>query len=403
VNQQTTRENLRAIGNKGDNGMTIPDDCMFYQTIELPGIGVIPGSWDHREACNVYLGHVDFHGKTVLDVGPANGFFSFEMERRGAKVVAIDLGQNSDWDVVPHPYLDEENSKANMRENVRKVENAFRYAHGLLKSKVELVYGTVYDVPRLIAPVDIALMSNVLQHFRDPLHAIEQVSKVVKETIIITEVLWHESPDFIDSSSMRLIPRAETPECNHSWWQVSPSLIANFLGLLGFPQLKCEIHQQTFNGSATDKNSRKLNHFTVTGRRVRNLESGASSSGPKLVVAYSNDWHAAEGNANHTWRWASKTETEIEIRNQTEVTIPSKLAFGLASITPDAEIQILLNDQLMWHGNVYGIRPVFIPSVSLTPGINRLKFSSATIPISPTLKDPRALCYSVYDFCVDIS
>jgi len=376
---------------------------MFYQTIELPGIGVIPGCWDHRENCDVYLGRVDFHGKTVLDVGPANGYFSFEMERRGAKVVAIDLGQNSDWDVVPHPYLDEENSKANMRDNVRKVENAFWYAHGLLKSEVELVYGTVYDVPRLIAPVDIALMSNVLQHFRDPLRAIEQVSKIVKETIVITETLWYESPDFIDSCSMRLIPTVDTPECNHSWWQVSPSLIGNFLRLLDFPQLKREIHQQSFHGSATDKNSRKLNHFTMTASRIRNSESDASSSSPKLTVAYSDDWHGVERNAKHTWRWASKAETEIDIRNQTEVMIPSILAFGLASATPDAEIRILLNDQLVWHGNVHGIRPVFFSSVSLKPGINRLKLSSANMPISPTLRDPRALCYSVYDFCVDMS
>jgi SAM-dependent methyltransferase len=383
--------------------MTIPNDCTFYQTIELPGIGVIPGSWDHREACDVYLGHVDFDGKKVLDVGPANGFFSFEMERRGARVVAIDLGQESDWDVVPHPYFDDENLKANMRDNVRKVENAFWYGHGLLKSKVELVYGTVYDVPRLIAPVDIALMSNVLQHLKDPLRAIEQVSKVVKETIVITETLWHESPDFIDCACMRLIPRAEAPECNHSWWQVSPALILDFLRLLDFPQLKCEIHQQKFNGSATDKNSRSLNHFTVTASRIRDSASSASSNSPRPEVAYSNDWHEAERDAKHTWRWASKTETEIDIWNRTDVTIPSKLAFGLASITPDARIQILLNDQLMWDGNVYGIQPIFIPSVSLRPGINRLGFKSANMPIVPTLKDSRALCYSVYDLCVDIS
>jgi SAM-dependent methyltransferase len=383
--------------------MTIPNDCEFYQTIELPGIGVIPGSWDHREGCDVYLGHLDFNGKRVLDVGPANGFFSFEMERRGASVVAIDLGQNSDWDVVPHPYLEEDKSKAGMRDNVRRVENAFWYAHELLKSKVELIYGTVYDVPGLIAPVDIALMSNVLQHLRDPLRAIEQVGKVVKETIVITEALWHGPPDFIDSSSMRLTPRAETSECNHSWWQASPSLIMEFLRLLNFPQFKCEIHQQTFNGSATDKNSRKLPHFTVTGSRVRNSESGASSNSPKLVVAYSTDWHEAEGSTKHTWRWASKTETGIDLWNQTGAMITSRLAFGLSSITPDAEIQILLNDQLMWHGKVSGIRPIFIPSALLKPGANRLKFKGTNMPIGPTRMDPRALCYSVYDFCVDLS
>ena len=383
--------------------MTIPNDCVFYQTIELPGVGVIPGSWDHREGCDVYLGHVDFKGKKVLDVGPANGFFSFEMERRGAKVVALDLGQKSEWDVVPHPYFDEENLKANMRENVRKVENAFWYGHGLLQSKVELVYGTVYDVPQLIAPVDVALMSNVLQHFRDPLRAIEQVSKVVKETIVITETLWYETPEFIASSSMRLIPSADSPECNHSWWQVSPALITGFLRLLGFPQSTCEIHPQKFNSSATDKKSRKINHFTVTASRIKNSALDNSSNSHRLAITYSDAWHDTERNAKHTWRWASKTESEITLQNQTGIPIAAKLAFGLTSITPDAEIKILLNDQLMWRGTVYDIRPIFIPSVSLKPGINGLIFRCSNKPIGPTANDPRALCYSVYDFCVDMS
>ncbi len=63
---------------------------------------------------------------------PANGF-SLSRWSRGASVVAIDLGQKSEWGVVPHPYFDEENLKANMRDNVRKVENAFWYGHAAVE------------------------------------------------------------------------------------------------------------------------------------------------------------------------------------------------------------------------------------------------------------------------------
>jgi 2-polyprenyl-3-methyl-5-hydroxy-6-metoxy-1,4-benzoquinol methylase len=75
---------------------------------------------------------------------------------------------------------------------------------------VQLIYGTVYDVPQLVKEVDVALMSNVLQHFRDPLLAIQRVAKVVKETMVITETIWHDDQAFIDSTSMRLLPRVET-------------------------------------------------------------------------------------------------------------------------------------------------------------------------------------------------
>ncbi len=108
-------------------------------------------------------------------------------------------------------------------------------------------------------------------------------------------------------------------------------------------------------------------------------------------------------NAKHAWRWASRSEAEITIENPTQAVITSKLAFGLTSITPDAEIKILLNDQLMWHGTVYDIRPVFIPAASLKPGTNRLTFHCGNSPVGPTSNDSRALCYAIYDLCVDRS
>lgn len=82
---------------------SIPADCLFSQAMELPGTGFIEGARDHRRTVDAYLGHVDVRGRRVLDVGPANGFFSFEMERHAAEVTALDLGSESDWDAVPHP------------------------------------------------------------------------------------------------------------------------------------------------------------------------------------------------------------------------------------------------------------------------------------------------------------
>lgn len=247
---------------------SIPKDCVFYQTMSLPGIGVIEGFWDHRDDADVYLGRVGFRGKRVLDVGPANGFFSFEMEKRGAEVVAIDLGEEADWDAVPHPGADMGSLNEILRNNVRLVENAFWTAHNLLNSHVCLLYGSVYDTPKLIDRVDVALMGNVLQHFRDPFRAIEQVSKVVGETIIITESLWIEDDDFLAAPVMRLIPAVTAPNCNHSWWQTSPALVIEILKLLGYSQVRTEFHKQRFNGAPGDKEMRLVPHFTIVGSRA---------------------------------------------------------------------------------------------------------------------------------------
>ena len=54
------------------------DDCYFYHTMDLPGVGVMRGHWDLRGRFADYVGGVDVEGKSVLDVGAATGFLSFE-------------------------------------------------------------------------------------------------------------------------------------------------------------------------------------------------------------------------------------------------------------------------------------------------------------------------------------
>ncbi len=78
-------------------------DCYFYHTMELPGYGVIEGrDWDLRGGVDEYLGKVDFAGQRVLEIGPASGFLTFEMEKRGAEVVSVEVTAEHGWDFVPY-------------------------------------------------------------------------------------------------------------------------------------------------------------------------------------------------------------------------------------------------------------------------------------------------------------
>ena len=79
-------------------------DCYFYHTMELPGRGVIEGrDWDLRGRVDEYLGNVDFAGQRVLEIGPASGFLTFEMEKRGADVISVEVTDEHGWDFVPYP------------------------------------------------------------------------------------------------------------------------------------------------------------------------------------------------------------------------------------------------------------------------------------------------------------
>ena len=72
--------------------VTDPAECDFYHVVELPGGELTKAQWDLRETADQYLGGVDFAGKRVLEIGPASGFLSFHMERRGARVFCVEPG-----------------------------------------------------------------------------------------------------------------------------------------------------------------------------------------------------------------------------------------------------------------------------------------------------------------------
>src|SRR5262245_29064139 len=72
----------------------------WYHTIDLGDGLVTPGDYDYRYALPLYKFPADMRGMNVLDVGSATGFFAFEFERRGAKVVSVDLPSMTEWDIA---------------------------------------------------------------------------------------------------------------------------------------------------------------------------------------------------------------------------------------------------------------------------------------------------------------
>src|SRR5436190_16225019 len=70
----------------------------WYHTIELrPGL-VTEGVFDLRPYLPRYRLPARMDGMRVLDVGTFDGFWAFEMERRGASVTAIDVADARDFD-----------------------------------------------------------------------------------------------------------------------------------------------------------------------------------------------------------------------------------------------------------------------------------------------------------------
>src|SRR5262245_8653577 len=115
--------------------------CQFYHTMEIPGHGVVEGQWDLRGGVEEYLGGVDLAGKRVLEMGSASGFLTFEMEKRGADVVALDLSEEHLWDYVPSARLpDVEALIGHGKAFFRRLNNGWWFAHKRFASKAKALY-----------------------------------------------------------------------------------------------------------------------------------------------------------------------------------------------------------------------------------------------------------------------
>lgn len=130
----------------------------WWHEIELaPGI-ITPGDDSNRMKLPILeeLGlPADLTGLRALDIGCSDGYFSFELEARGATVVAIDF--------VPPSYT------------------GFETAKEILGSAVEYRMDNVYNLdPATHGHFDIVFFLGVLYHLRKPLAALDAIRSVVR-------------------------------------------------------------------------------------------------------------------------------------------------------------------------------------------------------------------------------
>lgn len=151
----------------------------WYHQIDL-GNGIVTPGVDNSAKKLQRLGlPARLDGKSVLDIGAWDGFFSFEAERRGAKrVLATDR------------YVWEGNTWAS--------KDGFLLARRVLKSAVEDMHIDVLELsPERVGTFDVTFFCGVLYHMRHPLLALEKLSSVTSGVAIIETVcglLWCRKP-----------------------------------------------------------------------------------------------------------------------------------------------------------------------------------------------------------------
>lgn len=183
----------------------------WYHTFEFaPGV-VTPGWMDTREIVSQIPFPASLEGLRCLDVATFNGFWAFEMERRGAsEVIGIDVLDPEAWDWPA--WSTRETIEAISRRHAGGA--GFELAKRELGSSVERLDRSVYDLdPNDLGRFDLVYLGSLLIHLRDPVGALERVRAVCRGSLIVVDGI-----DLLLSTLFRRRPVAMLEGLARPWW-----------------------------------------------------------------------------------------------------------------------------------------------------------------------------------------
>jgi tRNA (mo5U34)-methyltransferase len=183
----------------------------WYHTMELaPGI-VTPGWFDHRGVVPRLPIPPSLEGKRCLDVATFDGFWAFELERRGAaEVLAIDILDPLAWDWPANSPREEIEAVERRKQSGRGFEIA-RHALGSDAQREEL---SVYDLdPDRVGEFDFVYLGSLLLHLRDPVGALSAVRSVCRGELLVVDNI---DPLFTLAFPRR--PVASLDGVRRPWW-----------------------------------------------------------------------------------------------------------------------------------------------------------------------------------------
>lgn len=267
-NVETTEAYGRLIDRLGKLG--------WYHSIELPDGSVIPGTQtidQLRARISRYPIPQDLRGKRVLDIGAWDGWFSFEMERRGATVVAVD--------------------------SVR--QETFFEARRLLNSKVEYIVEDVCHLsPRDIGYFDIVLFFGVLYHLKHPLLALERVCELSTDMACVESWVTDDPPQQGASALLEFYETTELAGQFDNWCGPNTACLLAFLRTAGFvnPELIGVDDNRALAVAYRKWPDRSVNHRASDARSQSSPRSeNARSPDAPALVCVENLW-----TRDHTFR-----------------------------------------------------------------------------------------------------
>jgi len=249
----------------------------WYHTIEFPDGRVTPGFYDTREAPRYIPWPQRLEGARCLDVGTFDGFWAFEMERRGAaEVVALDL---ADPEALDWPYDNRTRGPRLIREWGSQRRTGFAEASEALGSKVDWIDQSAYSLdPERNGMFDVVFCGALLQHLRDPIRALEAMRSVCRGSLVLAEGIEPRLEVLA-----RRVPAAMLVMNLDQWWRANSAGLVAMARRAGFTVEEVGPRYVTpFGGGAErDTTPPRLNSWLARGRGGKGILHRAIRATPR--------------------------------------------------------------------------------------------------------------------------
>ena len=197
------------------------DGIRWWHSIDL-GHGIVTKGVDSAQAQRLARLRLpaDLSGRSVLDIGAWDGFFSFEAERRGAsRVVASDYysWHGTGW-------------------GTGQGKAGFQLAREALGSRVEDVDVDVLDLsPARLGTFDVVFFLGVLYHLPNPLLALERVAAMAGDFLVLETVV-----DMVGFGrpAAAFYPGRELNGDPTNWWGPNEAAVHGMLRSVGFTRVE---------------------------------------------------------------------------------------------------------------------------------------------------------------------
>ena len=197
------------------------NDINWFHSIKLSNGAITPGKADFESS--IKLADIVFSkglkGKSVLDIGAWDGFFSFEAEKRGAKkVLATDYfcWSGPGWGT----------------------KEGFNFAQNNFQSKVESLE---IDLKKInlnsVGAHDVVLFLGVFYHLENPISALKKVFEITNEYAVIETTI----SKITDKPVMEYHYANTFGNDNTNFWSPTTKCLEQMLLEIGFKQVDFEI------------------------------------------------------------------------------------------------------------------------------------------------------------------